>query len=215
MLLRSLGPRSAVFRVFQLRAEPPSRLTPALRLPALPQTCSTHRSREHTSAPRVVPVATGNLSNSSGGARSCRLGVDPGRRGVPCRWCRGRQGSGGHREMLQLAQTSQAGHLGRAQGHLQLPASPPPSSPRLWPWPCPGPLQNVSQLGLQEVAGVALWVGPAALRSSHTVGWIDHSSEPGRHPHVADTETRGPGGAVACPWLPSLLRPKPLGHILC
>lgn len=131
MLLRSLGPRSAVFRVFQLRAEPPSRLTPALRLPALPQTCSTHRSREHTSAPRVVPVATGNLSNSSGGARSCRLGVDPGRRGVPCRWCRGRQGSGGHREMLQLAQTSQAGHLGRAQGHLQLPASPSIFSPAL------------------------------------------------------------------------------------
>ena len=110
----------------------------------------------------------------------------------------------------QARQGTWAGH--RVTSSFQ---PPPPSSPRLWPWPCPGPLQNVSQLGLQEVAGVALWVGPAALRSSHTVGWIDHSSEPGRHPHVADTETRGPGGAVACPWLPSLLRPKPLGHILC
>lgn len=52
---------------------PLRRLTPALPPPGLPQTCSTHWACEHTSAPRVGSVVTGNPQNS--GAGCCRPGV--------------------------------------------------------------------------------------------------------------------------------------------
>lgn len=81
---------------------------------------------------------------------------------------------------------------------VSIPASPPPS-PQLWPWPCPGPLQGLWELGLQGAAAVSLKVGPAALCSGHDVWAGETIAVSQADTRIwADPETRGPREG---PWL--------------
>lgn len=56
----------------------------------------------------------------------------------------------------------------------------------------PGPARDLA--GAAAGGLCFLQAGPAALCSSRgCASWVDHRSEPGRHPHLTDRETEGPG----------------------